>query len=141
MNGQGLKDPFLEDILQAEVRFVLVAMSLEIYGHGLPGRLQKDLEGSKDALLTAALSSTPTLNLKNDRPHVRDAFCLLLLSYGWCISEQLAKTSIRCCSLARITMNELQAHTEDFTPSARKFIFGLVDWIGFQIMLVCFTDN
>lgn len=112
LNHDGAFKQVLEDVLQPEVRYTLVAVALNLYGHRVPGYTQKKADFDQDGLHTSALSTIPNIASRSKQPSLSSVFCLLLLSHAWAIAEHFKKIPMQWCSLARIIFDNCEKGDE-----------------------------
>ncbi|KAJ6011276.1 hypothetical protein N7451_002688 [Penicillium sp. IBT 35674x] len=111
----------LEDVLQPEVRYTLVAIALNLYGHRVPGYTQKRAISDQNGLHASALSSIPNIASRSNQPSLSSVFCLLLLSHTWAIAEHFKKIPLQWCSLARIIFDSCEKGDEGTSLYSKEF--------------------
>ncbi|KAJ0415412.1 hypothetical protein BJY00DRAFT_293540 [Aspergillus carlsbadensis] len=115
-------NPWPDRTLPRSLRYVLHAVSLELYGYSFPTHMQPQLQASRRILQDKALSLATRMNLNDDKGVLADALCLLLLSYTWCMTQQSAAISLRWCSLADVFLHDIQGSFKDSSSALEELV-------------------
>lgn len=121
LNHDSALKQVLEDVLQPEVRYTLVAIALKLYGYRVPGYTQKRAVFDQDGLHTSALSLIPNIASRSNQPSLSSVVCLLLLSHTWAIAEHSKKIPVQWCSLARIIFDNCENRDEGTSLYSKEF--------------------